>query len=43
VFQVRKKDSGEIFAMKVMRKEKILSKNQSEYCRQVLIGASPAP
>jgi len=34
VFQVRKKDSGEIFAMKVMRKEKILSKNQSEYCRQ---------
>lgn len=33
VFQVRKKDSGRIYAMKVMRKEKILEKEHGDYIR----------
>ncbi|EPS74416.1 hypothetical protein M569_00341, partial [Genlisea aurea] len=31
VYQVKKKDTSEIFAMKVVRKDKILEKNQAEY------------
>ncbi|KAL6657198.1 hypothetical protein ACP70R_004978 [Stipagrostis hirtigluma subsp. patula] len=33
VFQVRKKGTAEIYAMKVMRKDKILEKNHSEYMK----------
>ncbi|KAL4557756.1 hypothetical protein LXL04_035944 [Taraxacum kok-saghyz] len=33
VFQVRKKDSCEIYAMKVIRKDKILERNQAEYMK----------
>eukprot|EP00884_Botryococcus_braunii_P000654 jgi/Botrbrau1/1058/Bobra.0076s0024.1 len=33
VFQVRKKDSGQVFAMKVMRKEKILEKDHCDYVK----------
>ena len=33
VFQVRKKDDGRIYAMKVMRKEKILEKEHGDYIR----------
>ena len=33
VFQVRKKDTGEIYAMKVMRKEKVLEKQHGEYVK----------
>ncbi|XP_077239308.1 serine/threonine-protein kinase AtPK2/AtPK19-like [Tasmannia lanceolata] len=33
VFQVRKKGSSEIYAMKVMRKDKIMEKNHSEYMK----------
>jgi len=33
VFQVRKKDTGRIYAMKVMRKEKILEKEHGDYIR----------
>uniref|UniRef100_M4FG31 non-specific serine/threonine protein kinase n=1 Tax=Brassica campestris TaxID=3711 RepID=M4FG31_BRACM len=33
VFQVRKKDTSEIFAMKVMRKDKIMEKNHAEYMK----------
>lgn len=33
VFQVRKKNSGRIYAMKVMRKERILARDHSEYVR----------
>jgi len=33
VFQVRKKNTSEIYAMKVMRKDKILEKNHSEYMK----------
>lgn len=33
VFQVRKKDSGQIYAMKVMRKERILAKDHGDYVR----------
>jgi p70 ribosomal S6 kinase len=33
VFQVRKKGTSEIYAMKVMRKDKILEKNHSEYMK----------
>ena len=33
VFQVRKKDSGAIYAMKVMKKERIVEKDQAEYTR----------
>ena len=33
VFQVRKKDTGQIYAMKVMRKEKVLEKEHGEYVR----------
>lgn len=31
VFQVRKKDTGQIYAMKVMRKERILEKDHAAY------------
>ena len=34
VFQVRKKDTGHIYAMKVMRKEKILEKDHGQYVKQ---------
>lgn len=33
VFQVQKKDTGQIYAMKIMRKEKILAKDHGEYVR----------
>ncbi|CAN6467623.1 unnamed protein product [Victoria cruziana] len=33
VFQVRKKGSSEIYAMKVMRKDKILEKNHADYMK----------
>ena len=33
VFQVRKRDTGEIFAMKVMKKDRILEKSHGEYVR----------
>ncbi|XP_010464481.1 PREDICTED: serine/threonine-protein kinase AtPK2/AtPK19 [Camelina sativa] len=33
VYQVRKKDTSEIFAMKVMRKDKIVEKNHAEYMK----------
>jgi ribosomal protein S6 kinase beta len=33
VFQVRKRDTGEVFAMKVMKKERILEKSHGEYVR----------
>ncbi|KAL1193797.1 Serine/threonine-protein kinase AtPK2/AtPK19 [Cardamine amara subsp. amara] len=33
VFQVRKKDTSEIYAMKVMRKDKIVEKNHAEYMK----------
>ena len=33
MFQVAKRDSGEILAMKVMRKERVLARNQAEYMR----------
>jgi Protein kinase domain len=33
VFQVRKRDTGHIYAMKVMRKEKILAKDHGDYIR----------
>ncbi|KAJ4885963.1 Serine/threonine-protein kinase AtPK2/AtPK19 [Raphanus sativus] len=33
VYQVRKKDTSEIFAMKVMRKDKIMEKNHAEYMK----------
>lgn len=33
VFQVQKKDTGEIFAMKVMRKDKIKEKNHGDYMK----------
>nr|CAB3458990.1 unnamed protein product [Digitaria exilis] len=33
VFQVRKKHTSEIYAMKVMRKDKILEKNHAEYMK----------
>jgi p70 ribosomal S6 kinase len=33
VFQVRKKNTSEIYAMKVMRKDKILEKNHAEYMK----------
>ncbi|BDA45563.1 Ribosomal protein S6 kinase beta-2 [Coccomyxa sp. Obi] len=33
VFQVRKKDTGQIYAMKVMRKERILAKDHGDYVR----------
>lgn len=33
VFQVRKKDTGQIYAMKVMRKEKVLEKEHGSYIR----------
>lgn len=33
VFQVRKRDTGEVFAMKVMRKDRILEKSHGEYVR----------
>ena len=31
VFQVKKKDTGKIYAMKVMRKERILEKDHAKY------------
>ena len=33
VFQVRKKNSGRIYAMKVMRKDRILARDHGEYVR----------
>lgn len=33
VFQVRKRDTGEIFAMKVMRKDRILERDHRDYVR----------
>ena len=33
VFQVRKKDTGQIYAMKVMRKEKVLEKEHGDYVK----------
>lgn len=33
VYQVRKKDTSEIYAMKVMRKDKIVEKNHAEYMK----------
>ena len=33
VMQVRKKDSGDIFAMKVLRKDKIIARNQVEHTK----------
>ncbi|XP_009146986.1 serine/threonine-protein kinase AtPK2/AtPK19 [Brassica rapa] len=33
VYQVRKKESSEIYAMKVMRKDKIMEKNHAEYMK----------
>lgn len=33
VFQVRKRDTGEVFAMKVMRKDRIRAKDHHEYVR----------
>lgn len=33
VFQVRKRDTGEVFAMKVMKKDRILEKSHGEYVR----------
>ncbi|PSC73894.1 Serine threonine-kinase 2 19 [Micractinium conductrix] len=33
VFQVRKRDTGEIFAMKVMRKDRILERDHKDYVR----------
>lgn len=33
VFQVRKRDTGEVFAMKVMRKNRILERQHGEYVR----------
>lgn len=33
VFQVRKRDTGEVFAMKVMRKDRILERRHGEYVR----------
>eukprot|EP00897_Mesotaenium_endlicherianum_P003032 jgi/Mesen1/2757/ME000017S02128 len=33
VFQVRKKDSGEILAMKVMRKDRIIERNHGDYMK----------
>ena len=33
VFQVRKRDTGEVFAMKVMRKDRILEKSHEEYVK----------
>lgn len=33
VFQVRKKDTGHVYAMKVMRKEKVLEKEHGSYVR----------
>ncbi|DBA96260.1 TPA: hypothetical protein ACH3X3_002445 [Trebouxia sp. C0006] len=33
VFQVQKKDTGQVYAMKVMRKERIIAKDHGEYVR----------
>ena len=33
VFQVQKKDTGQVYAMKVMRKERIVAKDHGEYVR----------
>lgn len=33
MFQVRKRDTGTIYAMKVMRKDKILAKNHGDYIK----------
>lgn len=33
VFQVRKRDTGEVFAMKVMKKDRILEKDHGDYVR----------
>ncbi|KAM2999054.1 hypothetical protein FF2_027827 [Malus domestica] len=33
VYQVRKKGTSEIYAMKVMRKDKIMEKNHAEYMK----------
>lgn len=33
VYQVRKKNTSEIYAMKVMRKDKIMEKNHAEYMK----------
>ena len=33
MFQVRKKDTGQIYAMKVMRKDRILAKDHGDYVR----------
>lgn len=33
VFQVRKRENGDIYAMKVMRKERILERDHGEYVR----------
>ena len=33
VFQVKKKDSGVIYAMKVMKKDRVIEKDQAEYTR----------
>ena len=33
VFQVRKRDTGEVFAMKVMRKDRIIERDHGEYVR----------
>ena len=33
VFQVRKRDSGVVYAMKVMRKERILAKDHGDYVK----------
>ena len=34
VFQVRKKDTGVLYAMKVMKKEVVIAKEQMEYTKQ---------
>ena len=33
VFQVRRKSTGQVYAMKVMRKERILARDHSDYVR----------
>lgn len=33
VFQVQKKDTGQVYAMKVMRKERVIAKDHGEYVR----------
>ncbi len=33
MFQVRKRDNGDIYAMKVMRKERIIERDHGEYVR----------